>query len=77
VAQPANQEREFDQIHYLTRKEIERRIAEPGIADCYISSFSSRTIVYKGLMAPSQLGIFYKDLEDPEFKTSAALFPQR
>jgi glutamate synthase (ferredoxin) len=77
VAQPADQEREFEQILYLTRKEIERRIAEARIADCYIPSFSSRNIVYKGLMAPSQLGIFYKDLGDPEFKTSAALYHQR
>ncbi|HKT10218.1 MAG TPA: glutamate synthase central domain-containing protein, partial [Terriglobia bacterium] len=77
VGQPADQEREFEQILYLTRKEIERRIAEAGITDCYIPSFSSRNIVYKGLMAPSQLGIFYKDLVDPEFKTSAALYHQR
>jgi glutamate synthase domain-containing protein 2/glutamate synthase domain-containing protein 1/glutamate synthase domain-containing protein 3 len=77
VAQPADQEREFEQILYLTRKEIERRIAEARIADCYIPSFSSRNIVYKGLMAPSQLGIFYKDLGDPDFKTSAALYHQR
>jgi glutamate synthase domain-containing protein 2/glutamate synthase domain-containing protein 1/glutamate synthase domain-containing protein 3 len=77
VAQPADQEREFEQILYLTRKEIERRIAEARIADCYIASFSSRNIVYKGLMAPSQLGIFYKDLVDPDFKTSAALYHQR
>jgi len=77
VAQPADQEREFEQILYLTRKEIERRIAEAKIADCYIPSFSSRNIVYKGLMAPSQLGLFYKDLVDPEFKTSAALYHQR
>ena len=77
VAQPADQEREFEQILYLTRKEIERRIAEAKVSDCYIPSFSSRNIVYKGLMAPSQLGIFYKDLGDPEFKTSAALYHQR
>ncbi len=77
VAQPADQEREFEQNLYLTRKEIERRLTEAKIVDCYIPSFSSRNIVYKGLMAPSQLGAFYKDLSDPEFKTSAALYHQR
>ena len=77
VAQPTDQEREFEQALYLTRKEIERRITEARIADCYIPSFSSRNIVYKGLMAPSQLGAFYKDLLDPDFKTSAALYHQR
>jgi glutamate synthase domain-containing protein 2/glutamate synthase domain-containing protein 1/glutamate synthase domain-containing protein 3 len=77
VAQPADQVREFEQVLYLTRKEIERRLAEAGMGDCYIPSFSSRNVVYKGLMAPSQLGVFYRDLQDPECVTSAALFHQR
>jgi len=80
VAQPADQEREFEQILYLARKEIERRWAEAGAklaAECYIPSFSSQNIVYKGLLAPSQLGVFYKDLADPSFVASAALFHQR
>jgi glutamate synthase (ferredoxin) len=77
VAQPADQEREFEQLLYLTRKEIERRLAEAGIQDCYIPSFSSRNVVYKGLLAPSQLGVYYRDLQDPNCVTSAALFHQR
>jgi len=77
LAQPADQEREFEQLLYLTRKEIERRWSEAKISSCYIPSFSSRNIVYKGLLAPSQLGVFYRDLQDPEFVTSAALFHQR
>ena len=77
VAQPAGQEREYEQTLYLVRKEIERRAAEAGLRDFYIASFSSRTIVYKGLMAPSQLGIFYQDLQSKKFVSSAALFHQR
>ncbi len=77
VAQPGDQVREFEQLLYLTRKEIERRLAEAGIGECYIPSFSSRNIIYKGLLAPSQLGNFYRDLRDPECVTSAALFHQR
>jgi glutamate synthase domain-containing protein 2/glutamate synthase domain-containing protein 1/glutamate synthase domain-containing protein 3 len=80
VAQMADEEREFEQLLYLTRKEIERRFIEAGIdpaAAGYIPSFSSRNLVYKGLLAPSQLGVFYKDLSDPEFVASAALFHQR
>lgn len=77
MAQPADQEREFEQLLYLTRKEIERRWSEMSIGDCYICSFSSHNIVYKGLLAPSQLGAFYRDLQDPEFVASAALFHQR
>jgi glutamate synthase (NADPH/NADH) large chain/glutamate synthase (ferredoxin) len=77
IAQPADQEREFEQVLYLARKEIERRLMEAKIDRCYIPSFSSRNIVYKGLLAPSQLGVFYRDLGDPELVTSAALFHQR
>jgi glutamate synthase (ferredoxin) len=80
IAQPADQAREFEQLLYLARKEIERRLAAAGpeIATAtYIPSFSSRNIVYKGLLAPSQLAVFYRDLSDPEFVTSAALFHQR
>jgi glutamate synthase (ferredoxin) len=77
VAQPSDQEREFEQTLYLARKEIERRLSDAEVGGCYLPSFSSRNIVYKGLLAPAQLGVFYKDLADPEFKTSAALFHQR
>jgi glutamate synthase (ferredoxin) len=70
-------EREFEQHLYLVRKEIERRWTEAGITDCYIPSFSSRNIVYKGLLSPSQLGVFYRDLQEPDFRASAALFHQR
>ncbi len=77
IAQPSDQQRELEQALYLTRKEIERRLLDAGMSGCYISSFSSRNIVYKGLLAPAQLGVFYRDLADPEFKTSAALFHQR
>jgi glutamate synthase (ferredoxin) len=77
VGQPGNRDREFEQTLYLTRKETERRLAEAGLDNCYVPSFSCRNIVYKGLLAPAQLGVFYKDLADPEFKTSAALYHQR
>ncbi|MGD0694064.1 MAG: glutamate synthase large subunit [Terriglobia bacterium] len=70
----------FEQLLYLTRKEIEQRLSAelPDAARAtYIASFSSRNIVYKGLLAPSQLGVFYRDLQSPEFVTSCALFHQR
>ncbi len=77
VAKPSGQKREYEQTLYLVRKEIERRASGPEVGDFYIASFSSSTIVYKGLMAPSQLGIFYLDLQENKFVTSAALFHQR
>ncbi len=43
----------------------------------YYCSFSSRTIVYKGLLTPEQLAPFYLDLNDPEFESAFVVFHQR
>ncbi len=47
------------------------------MSDCYIASLSHLTIVYKGLLAPSQLARFYLDLADPRYTSAITLFPQR
>ena len=49
----------------------------PGLADFYISSFSSRTLVFKGLLLATQVGTFYKDLTDPLTTSALALVHQR
>ena len=49
----------------------------PGLADFYIPSFSSRTIVYKGLLLATQVGSFYKDLINPLTKSALAMVHQR
>ncbi|HEY1146436.1 MAG TPA: glutamate synthase central domain-containing protein, partial [Allosphingosinicella sp.] len=57
------------------------RLAEqkelPGLADFYIPSFSSRTIVYKGLLLATQVGTFYKDLLNPLTTSALAMVHQR
>jgi glutamate synthase (ferredoxin) len=68
---------EFEQALYLTRRVIERRLAEAGIHDCYIVSFSHQTVVYKGMFVAPQLPRFYPDLQDPQFETALAVFHQR
>jgi glutamate synthase (NADPH/NADH) large chain len=49
----------------------------PGLADFYIPSFSSRTIVYKGLLLATQVGTFYKDLLNPLTTSALAMVHQR
>ncbi|MET1111448.1 MAG: glutamate synthase large subunit [Allosphingosinicella sp.] len=49
----------------------------PGLVDFYIASFSSRTIVYKGLLLATQVGAFYRDLEDPLTMSALAMVHQR
>jgi glutamate synthase (ferredoxin) len=67
----------FERQLYLTRKRIEHRLREAELGRAYITSFSSRTIAYKGLMVADQLPKFYLDLADPDFDTAIAVFHQR
>ncbi len=65
----------FDALLYLTRREIE--LAFKDESDFYIPSFSSGVISYKGLIMPTHIREFYKDLSDPDFQVGFALFHQR
>ncbi|HFU74509.1 MAG TPA: glutamate synthase large subunit, partial [Helicobacteraceae bacterium] len=65
----------FDALLYLARKEIEHILEEDKAF--YISSMSSQTISYKGLVMPTHIKEFYTDLQDESFKISFALFHQR
>jgi len=49
----------------------------PGLTELYMPSFSSRTIVYKGLLLATQVGSFYDDLRDPECVSALGLVHQR
>ena len=65
----------FEAMVYLTRKEVEFELKENGAF--YIPSFSTDTISYKGLVMPTTIKDFYKDLQDEDFKISFCLFHQR
>jgi len=65
----------FDAMLYLARKEAEHALEKED--DFYIPTFSSKVIAYKGLVMPTTIKQFYKDLQDEDFKISFALFHQR
>lgn len=69
----------FERKLYITRRRIENEA--DGISfdeGCfYISSFSCRTLVYKGLFTAPQLPDFYPDLSDETMKSAVALVHQR
>ncbi len=67
----------YERTLFLCRNEIEDRVAASGVKHFYIPSFSSRTIVYKGLLTSPQLEKFYLDLRSPLYKTAIAVFHQR
>ena len=54
-----------------------RRTIEKQLKSGYICSFSTRTIVYKGLLLATQVEKFYPDLSDADFISALALVHQR
>lgn len=71
---------ELERQLYLTRKRIERAIAQTKADwrhDFYICSFSTRTIVYKGMVRSVVLAQFYEDLRNPNYITPFALYHRR
>ena len=49
----------------------------PGVGELYMPSFSTRTVVYKGLLLAPQVESFYVDLRDPLTESALALVHQR
>ena len=49
----------------------------PGLSELYMPSFSTRTVVYKGLLLAPQVGTFYLDLRNPLTQSALALVHQR
>ena len=61
---------------YRARRAAERQASASAVR-MYIPSCSSRTLVYKGLMAGTRLADFYLDLQDPDCESRLAVFHQR
>ena len=67
---------EIERKLYFVRKIVEKKFLKKNTSP-YICSFSSKTIIYKGLMSSFQLDKFYKDLLDPDFLIRLAIFHER
>ena len=63
---------DFDRKLYVAR-----RVFEQSNDDTYVVSFSSRTIVYKGMFLVGQLRLFFKDLQDPDYVSAIATVHSR
>jgi glutamate synthase (NADPH/NADH) large chain/glutamate synthase (ferredoxin) len=72
-SQASRETTRFERQLVLTRKRVESLLP----ARCYICSLSSQTVVYKGLLTPWQFPQFYRDLRDPSFAVTFAIFHQR
>ena len=74
VKRPADTERglAFDRRLYVVR-----RLFEQSNVNTYIPSFSSRTVVYKGMFLVGQLRRFYTDLQAADCESAIALVHSR
>ena len=62
---------------YESRRKIEKKASENHLNDFYICSFSSKSIIYKGMFLAEALSDFYPDLYDKRFISRYAIFHQR
>ncbi len=62
---------------FEARKKIEKLAREHQLKNFYICSFSSRSIVYKGMFLAEMLAEFYPDLNDKKLTSRFAIFHQR
>jgi len=62
---------------YESRRKIENRAIENNLKDFYICSFSSKSIIYKGMFLAEALSDFYPDLQDQRLISRYAIFHQR
>ncbi len=71
----------FERTLYAVRKKIENRVAHLAstlhVADFYICSLSSQTIVYKGMLSSLQLRQYFPDLTNNYFTSGIALVHSR
>ncbi|MFM7447359.1 MAG: glutamate synthase-related protein [Leptolyngbyaceae cyanobacterium] len=76
-------EDELERILYLVRKRVEQSVKQLAAAtpealqNFYICSFSSRTIVYKGMVRSVVLADFYPDLSHPDYHSPFAVYHRR
>ena len=72
---------DFERKLYVIRKRAENAIRYnrdfPAGKSFYICSLSARTIVYKGMLTPEQVEMFYPELADPAMESALALVHSR
>ncbi|HBB35467.1 MAG TPA: glutamate synthase subunit alpha [Cyanobacteria bacterium UBA8803] len=81
VASPSQQGDDLERTLYKARRQIGKALQTQGTLkwsdDFYICSFSTRTIVYKGMVRAAILGEFYTDLKNPHYQSSFAFYHRR
>jgi glutamate synthase (ferredoxin) len=77
---PKQEDSEFIRKLYISRKVTEHTIINSKLSESnylYLCSLSTRIIIFKGLLMPQDIKLYYKDLMDPRVVTRLALVHQR
>ncbi|MFQ5780232.1 MAG: glutamate synthase central domain-containing protein, partial [Nitrospiria bacterium] len=80
IARDILDENAFERKLYVIRRRMENAVrasAIEGKSSFYIVSLSCNTIVYKGLLLPDQIPLFYPDLSDRETMSALVLVHSR
>jgi glutamate synthase (NADPH/NADH) large chain len=78
--QSGGEQKSLERKLYIVRKVIENTIRNSSLKEkhfFYIPSLSNKTIVYKGMLMPTQLRHYYLDLQDPRMASAVALVHSR
>jgi len=71
-------EQAFERKLYVIRKRSYNAIRSAGVDNFwYCPSLSCRTMIYKGMLMPEQVGKYFLDLQDPDMDTALALVHSR
>lgn len=79
-AQPKQEAFEFNLKLFTARKKAEHHIYNSKLSESarfYLPSLSAKTIIFKGLLIPEDIKLFYTDLQDESLVTRLALVHQR
>ena len=70
-------DKDLERKLYETRRKIENKCSSKHLNNFYICSFSSKSVIYKGMFLAEALADFYLDLNDKRFTSRYAIFHQR
>jgi len=67
----------FERKLYVIRKIFQNSVIEHNLGSAYVASLSAKTIVYKGMLMPTQLSSYFPELSSSRLKSALAMVHSR
>jgi len=68
---------ELERTLFICRRRIEKRALASNVSGFYVCSFSSKSLIYKGMFLAESIDSFFPDLQDEKFVSAVAIYHQR